>query len=143
MPHAILRLATSTAWVRAPFGFEIQRNFAAGAGEQGDSVFALAQGAKLLGVANLEGIGARREQGAGNLARIQGLFDFLRPGRATGDALGVESGVEAFAGEGRLKTPGQFRPFLRGGRDEGIGILGPLACGALYRSRRTAAAVHR
>jgi len=94
----------------------MQRNIAAGAGEQGNYAFAVPQGSKLLGAANLRGVGAGRQQGQGNWARIQCLLDFLRPGRAAGDAPGVEPGVEPFRGKVRLQSVRELRPVLRGVR---------------------------
>jgi len=78
----------------------MQRNIAAGTGEQGNNAFALAQRTKLLGAANFRAIGARRHQRQDHLGVVDRAFDFAGADRAAGEAPRIEPGVKALRREG-------------------------------------------
>jgi hypothetical protein len=76
--------------VSVVLGFQVQGNVGASLGQQRDDALPLAERAKLLGAADLRGVGAGREQGQNDMRLIESCLDFVCPRGAPADAVRVE-----------------------------------------------------
>ena len=113
----LLRARFGAGEVSVGRGFEVEGPLCVWRGEQRNYTLAEAEGAELLGAADIGDVGAGRHQGEQDVAAVDLLFDFEGPGGAGFEARGVEPDVIVGVKAG-LEVGGEAGAVLAGVGDE-------------------------